>query len=109
MTYYAEHRDVMLQRAKENYQANRAKKLAYQKIYDAKRKASGLMKKYIRKSRRKPVPEPKVFLVPIPNDPEPEPPITQSPGFRPTVPKRDRRPPPPPFVWKEASFSMTLK
>lgn len=99
MTYYAEHREVMLQRAKDNYFANRAKKLAYQKEYDKKRKICGLVKKYPRKSRAKPKPEPKVFLIPIPDEPIP---FTQIPKIN--KPSKASIP----FVWKEASFSMTL-
>ena len=95
-TYYQRNRATVL----EQYRQNRLAKLAYQKEYTIRRKASGWVpKKYIRKSRAKPKPEPKVILTPLPD--EPEPPVTQV--------KRQKKPPPAPFVWKEASFSMTLK
>lgn len=103
-TYYTKNRDKYIQKVKAYYYAHRAEKLAYQKEYCAKKKASGWVpKKYPRKSRAKPKPEPKVILIPVPD--EPEPPITHVPQ----APKPSKKEKAPAFVWKEASFSMTLK
>lgn len=87
---------------KEYYKQRRLDKLAYQKEYDAKRRATGWVpKKYIRKSRAKPKPEPKVFLVKVEDEPElPEPKVQRS---RPSAAQKQN-----PLVWKEASFSMRL-
>ena len=105
-TYYSKNRDKYIQKVKAYYYAHRAEKLAYQKEYCAKKKASGWVpKKYPRKSRAKPKPEPKVILIPVPD--EPEPPITHVPQA--PKPSKKEKPAAPAFVWKEASFSMTLK
>lgn len=112
-TYYSRHREHRLAQTKAFYYAHRAEKLAYQKEYALKKKASGWVpKKYPRKSRAKPpaLPTtPKVILTPIPDEPE----ILALPATPPTPWRADGRcrpkALPAPFVWKEASFSMTLK
>lgn len=104
-TYYSKNRAYRIEKTKEIYYAKRAEKLAYQKEYTAKRRAAGWVpKNYPRKSRAKPKPEPKVILIPLPD--EPEPPLTQVQ----VAPKagRSKKPPPAPFTWTEASFSMLL-
>ena len=113
-TYYTKNREKQINKVKEYYYAHRAEKLAYQKEYTTKRKASGwVKKKYPRKSRAKPkaLPTtPRVILTPIPDEPE----ILALPATPPTPWRADGRCrpkalPATPFVWKEASFSMTLK
>jgi len=101
MSAYSKTRLYRIQKALENYYANREEKLAYQKDYTARRRAAGWRQKNYKKP---PKPEPRVILVRVPDEIEfiPEPPVTQTPK----APKA--KPSPPAFVWKEASFSMTL-
>lgn len=92
-SYYSRNKDRLLTASKERYYKNREKRLAYQAVYDAKKRADGTMKKY----KRKYVPRPRGKY----NLKNPKPPRER----KPKLPPEPRKPK---YEFPEASFSMTL-
>jgi hypothetical protein len=88
LEYYKKNREAIIEKNKELYWKNREAKLAYQRVYTAKRRAAGWRPKkypreYVPRPRGKKNPKPPREAKPVPEDK-------------------------PKYEFKDASFSMTL-